>query len=128
MTRRLGNPNKGLKKPESFCPKCLTDEFKYRRKAEHIGKYCANCHKWIKWATMEEVENDETLAGQKLVTRSLTKYKKQIKNHYLEGHNFTNIIRHYENLGLDIGEVAKYLEELSQQNSKVTPDTYYQYY
>ena len=36
------------------CKYCLTTETVLREKGPHIGAYCANCGRWLKWLSKEE--------------------------------------------------------------------------
>lgn len=31
------------------CPDCYSTEFYTQKKGPHIGEYCSNCNKWIRW-------------------------------------------------------------------------------
>lgn len=36
------------------CNRCLTTEVVLREKGPHIGAYCANCGRWLKWLGKNE--------------------------------------------------------------------------
>jgi hypothetical protein len=41
----------GMKNPfiKFYCPNCYSTNFYYKTKSIHLGMYCVNCDKWIKW-------------------------------------------------------------------------------
>lgn len=36
------------------CKSCLTTETVLREKGPHVGAYCANCGRWLKWLGKNE--------------------------------------------------------------------------
>lgn len=48
----------GVTKDIKPCPRCGCYTMEYREMGIHIGKYCKNCNKWIKWVAHKEVPED----------------------------------------------------------------------
>ena len=40
------------------CPKCGCYTMEYRSMGPHIGKYCKNCTKWIKWVSRKDMPEE----------------------------------------------------------------------
>lgn len=47
----------GVTKDIKPCPRCGCYTMEYREWV-HIGKYCKNCNKWIKWVAHKEVPEE----------------------------------------------------------------------
>ena len=50
----------GVAKSITACPNCECYIMEYREVGPHIGKYCNNCNKWIKWVARKEVPEELT--------------------------------------------------------------------
>ena len=48
----------GVAKSIKACPYCGCYTMEYREVGPHIGKYCNNCNKWIKWVVRKEVPEE----------------------------------------------------------------------
>lgn len=48
----------GVTKDIKPCPRCGCYTMEYREMGIHIGKYCKNCNKWIKWVARKEVPEE----------------------------------------------------------------------
>ena len=48
----------GVTKDIKQCPRCGCYTMEYREMGIHIGKYCKNCNKWIKWVARKEVPEE----------------------------------------------------------------------
>lgn len=48
----------GVAKDIKACPRCSCYTMEYRDMGMHIGKYCKNCNKWIKWVARKEVPEE----------------------------------------------------------------------
>lgn len=48
----------GVAKSIKACPNCGCYIMEYREVGPHIGKYCNNCNKWIKWVARKEVPEE----------------------------------------------------------------------
>ena len=48
----------GVTKDIKACPRCGCYTMEYREMGIHIGKYCKNCNKWIKWVAHKEVPEE----------------------------------------------------------------------
>jgi hypothetical protein len=48
----------GVAKSIKACPNCGCYIMEYREVGPHIGKYCNNCNKWIKWVSRKEVPDE----------------------------------------------------------------------
>ena len=48
----------GVAKSIKACPYCGCYTMEYREVGPHIGKYCNNCSKWIKWVVRKEVPEE----------------------------------------------------------------------
>ena len=48
----------GVAKDIRPCPRCGCYTMEYRSMGPHIGKYCKNCNKWIKWVAHKEVPEE----------------------------------------------------------------------
>lgn len=48
----------GVAKSINACPNCGCYTMEYREVGPHIGKYCNNCSKWIKWVARKEVPEE----------------------------------------------------------------------
>lgn len=48
----------GIGKSIKACPNCGCCIMEYREVGPHIGKYCNNCNKWIKWVSRKEVPEE----------------------------------------------------------------------
>lgn len=48
----------GVTKDIKPCPRCGCYTMEYREMGMHIGKYCKNCNKWIKWVAHKEVPEE----------------------------------------------------------------------
>lgn len=48
----------GVAKDIKACPRCGCYTMEYRDMGIHIGKYCKNCNKWIKWVARKEVPKE----------------------------------------------------------------------
>lgn len=48
----------GVTKDIKPCPRCGCYTMEYREMGIHIGKYCKNCNKWIKWVAHKEVPEE----------------------------------------------------------------------
>ena len=48
----------GVAKDIKACPRCGCYTMEYRDMGMHIGKYCKNCNKWIKWVAHKEVPEE----------------------------------------------------------------------
>lgn len=48
----------GVTKDIKPCPRCGCYTMEYREMGIHIGKYCKNCNKWIKWVSRKEVPEE----------------------------------------------------------------------
>lgn len=48
----------GVAKDIKKCPRCGCYTMEYRDMGIHIGKYCKNCNKWIKWVARKEVPEE----------------------------------------------------------------------
>ena len=48
----------GVAKDIKACPRCGCYTMEYRDMGIHIGKYCKNCNKWIKWVAHKEVPEE----------------------------------------------------------------------
>ena len=48
----------GVAKDIKACPRCGCYTMEYRSIGPHIGKYCKNCTKWIKWVSRKEVPEE----------------------------------------------------------------------
>ena len=48
----------GVAKSIKACPNCGCYIMEYREVGPHIGKYCNNCNKWIKWVVRKEVPEE----------------------------------------------------------------------
>lgn len=60
----------GVAKSIKACPYCGCYTMEYREVGPHIGKYCNNCNKWIKWVVRKEVP--EELAARIIPTNIVT--------------------------------------------------------
>lgn len=60
----------GVAKSIKACPNCGCYIMEYREVGPHIGKYCNNCNKWIKWVVRKEVP--EELAVRIIPTNTAT--------------------------------------------------------
>lgn len=60
----------GVAKSINACPNCGCYIMEYREVGPHIGKYCNNCNKWIKWVVRKEVP--EELAARIIPTNTVT--------------------------------------------------------
>lgn len=60
----------GVTKDIKACPRCGCYTMEYREMGIHIGKYCKNCNKWIKWVAHKEVP--EELAARIIPTNTAT--------------------------------------------------------
>lgn len=54
-----------VKDKESFyqCKKCDSSDFWFMKKGEHLGIYCINCGRWLKWADKDEQNFYEMFNG-----------------------------------------------------------------
>ena len=48
----------GVAKDIKACLHCGCYTIEYRDMGMHIGKYCKNCNKWIKWVARKEVPEE----------------------------------------------------------------------
>lgn len=48
----------GVTKDIKPCSRCGCYTMEYREMGIHIGKYCKNCNKWIKWVARKEVPEE----------------------------------------------------------------------
>ena len=48
----------GVAKDIRPCPKCGCYTMEYRSMGPHIGKYCKNCTKWIKWVSRKDMPEE----------------------------------------------------------------------
>lgn len=48
----------GVAKDIRPCPKCGCYTMEYRSMGPHIGKYCKNCTKWIKWVSCKDMPEE----------------------------------------------------------------------
>ena len=48
----------GVAKDIRPCPKCGCYTMEYRSMGPHIGKYCTNCTKWIKWVSRKDMPEE----------------------------------------------------------------------
>lgn len=48
----------GVAKDIKPCQRCGCYTMEYRDMGIHIGKYCKNCNKWIKWVARKEVPEE----------------------------------------------------------------------
>ena len=48
----------GIAKDIRPCPKCGCYTMEYRSMGPHIGKYCTNCTKWIKWVSRKDMPEE----------------------------------------------------------------------
>lgn len=48
----------GVAKDIKSCQRCGCYTMEYRDMGIHIGKYCKNCNKWIKWVARKEVPEE----------------------------------------------------------------------
>ena len=48
----------GVAKDIRPCPKCGCYTIEYRSMGPHIGKYCTNCTKWIKWVSRKDMPEE----------------------------------------------------------------------
>lgn len=48
----------GVAKSIKACPTCGCYTMEYREVGPHIGQYCKNCNKWIKWVAHKEVPEE----------------------------------------------------------------------
>lgn len=48
----------GVTKDIKPCSRCGCYIMEYREVGPHIGKYCNNCNKWIKWVSRKEVPEE----------------------------------------------------------------------
>lgn len=60
----------GVAKSINACSNCGCYIMEYREVGPHIGKYCNNCNKWIKWVVRKEVP--EELAARIIPTNTAT--------------------------------------------------------
>ena len=58
----------GVTKDIKPCPRCGCYTMEYREMGIHIGKYCKNCNKWIKWVAHKEVPDVEDLKSSVTIT------------------------------------------------------------
>lgn len=45
----------GVQKESTCCPSCKDNYMRYEERSIHIGKFCNNCGRWIKWVSKSEV-------------------------------------------------------------------------
>lgn len=48
----------GVAKDIKACPRCGCYTMEYRSMGPHIGKYCKNCTKWIKWVSRKDMPEE----------------------------------------------------------------------
>ena len=48
----------GVAKDIRPCPRCGCYTMEYRSMGPHIGKYCKNCTKWIKWVSRKDIPEE----------------------------------------------------------------------
>ena len=48
----------GVAKDIRPCPSCGCYTMEYRSMGPHIGKYCKNCTKWIKWVSRKDMPEE----------------------------------------------------------------------
>ena len=48
----------GVAKDIRPCPRCGCYTMEYREMSPHIGKYCKNCTKWIKWVSRKDIPEE----------------------------------------------------------------------
>ena len=48
----------GVAKDIRPCPRCGCYTMEYRSMGPHIGKYCKNCTKWIKWVSRKDMPEE----------------------------------------------------------------------
>lgn len=48
----------GVAKDIRPCPLCGCYTMEYRSMGPHIGKYCKNCTKWIKWVSRKDMPEE----------------------------------------------------------------------
>ena len=48
----------GVAKDIKACPHCGCYTMEYRSMGPHIGKYCKNCTKWIKWVSRKDMPEE----------------------------------------------------------------------
>ena len=48
----------GVAKDIKACPRCGCYTMEYRSMGPHIGKYCKNCTKWIKWVSRKDIPEE----------------------------------------------------------------------
>lgn len=48
----------GVAKDIKPCQRCGCYTMEYRDMGIHIGKYCKNCNKWVKWVARKEVPEE----------------------------------------------------------------------
>ena len=48
----------GVAKDIMPCPRCGCYTMEYRSMGPHIGKYCKNCTKWIKWVSRKDMPEE----------------------------------------------------------------------
>ena len=48
----------GVAKDIKACPRCGCYTMEYRSMGPHIGKYCKNCTKWIKWVSLKDMPEE----------------------------------------------------------------------
>ena len=48
----------GVAKDIKACPHCGCYTMEYRSMGPHIGKYCKNCTKWIKWVSRKDIPEE----------------------------------------------------------------------
>ena len=48
----------GVAKDIRPCAKCGCYTMEYRSMGPHIGKYCKNCTKWIKWVSRKDIPEE----------------------------------------------------------------------
>ena len=48
----------GVAKDVRPCPRCGCYTMEYRSMGPHIGKYCKNCTKWIKWVSRKDMPEE----------------------------------------------------------------------
>ena len=48
----------GVAKDIRPCPRCGCYTMEYREMSPHIGKYCKNCTKWIRWVSRKDIPEE----------------------------------------------------------------------